>query len=194
MLQKHPLFPGKSKKMFCRRSLDAQAPPRALHMALSLCVCLFVATSAFGQAPDPQPTATPDPAASSASGAATDDPNAVADPNAAATSSMEPDRIDMDNDNDSADVPDFARGTIDPEQYLRMRNAHTRRLRGLMDPAFQPDRRNGAIYVMQNREKQIQDAAANGTGDPNFVGPTTPDAPAPALPASLLAPWTPLGP
>jgi len=46
---------------------------------------------------------------------------------------MEPDRIDMDNDNDSADVPDFARGTIDPEQYLRMRNAHTRRLRGLME-------------------------------------------------------------
>src|SRR5580765_3752618 len=169
--------------------------PRALHIVLPLFLCLFFAASAFGQAPDPQATPTPDPTASSSPtpdpGAATDDQSATtADPNAA----PEPDRIDLDNDTDSADIPAFARGSVDPEQYLRMRNAHNRRLRGLMDPAFQPDRRNGAIWVMQNREKQIQDAAANGTGDPNFVGPITPDAPAPALPASLLAPWTPLGP
>jgi allophanate hydrolase subunit 2 len=42
---------------------------------------------------------------------------------------------------------------------------HNRRLRGLMDPAFQPGLRNGAIYTMQHREQQIQDAAASGSGD-----------------------------
>src|SRR5689334_1077352 len=169
--------------------------PRVLYTVLSLSICLLFATCAFGQAPDPQATPTPDPTASSSSaadpGSATDDQSATpADPNAA----PEPDRIDLDNDTDSADIPAFARGTVDAEFYLRMRNAHNRRLRGLMDPAFQPELRNSAIYVMRHREQQIQDAAANGTGDPNFVGPTTPDAPAPALPASLLAPWTPLGP
>ncbi|MBZ5508599.1 MAG: Ig-like domain repeat protein [Acidobacteriia bacterium] len=167
--------------------------PRALYIALSVFICLLFATSAFGQAPDPQATPTPDPTASPtpAAGAATDDPSATpADPNAA----PEPDRIELDNDTDSADIPVFARGTVDPEFYLRMRNAHNRRLRGLMDPEFQPELRNGAINVMQNREKQIQNAVASGSGDPNFVGPTTPSAQAPILPASLLAPWTPLGP
>lgn len=164
--------------------------PRALHVALPLCLCLFFATSAFGQ--DPQAPPTPDPTATSNPGAATDDPNtATADQDAAPT---DPDRLALDSDTDSADIPEFAKGTVDAEQYLRMRNAHNRRLRGLMDPAFEPSRRNGAIYVMRNREKQIQDAAASGSGDPAFVGPTGPNAPAPALPASLLAPWTPLGP
>jgi hypothetical protein len=163
-------------------------------MALSLCLCLVFATAASGQAPDPQATPTPAPAASSASdpGAATDDPATSADPNAAAP--VEPDRIDLDNDTDSADIPAFAKGLVDSEQYLRMRNAHIRRLRGLMDPSFHPNRRNGAIYVMQNREQQIQEAASTGTGDPAFTGPIGPNAPAPTLPASLLAPWTPLGP
>lgn len=164
--------------------------PRALHVALPLCLCLFFATSAFGQ--DPQAPPTPDPTATSNPGAATDDPSATtADQDAAPT---DPDRLALDSDTDSADIPEFAKGTVDAEQYLRMRNAHNRRLRGLMDPAFEPSRRNGAIYVMRNREKQIQDAAASGSGDPAFVGPTGPNAPAPALPASLLAPWTPLGP
>jgi hypothetical protein len=165
--------------------------PRVLFTALSLFLCLLFATSAFAQAPDATPT--PDPSASPTppAGAATDDQSATpADPNAA----PEPDRIDMDNDTDSADIPAFARGTVDAEFYLRMRNAHNRRLRGLMDPAFQPELRNGAIHVMQNRERQIQDSVANGSGDPNFVGPTTPSAQAPVLPASLLTPWTPLGP
>ncbi|HEX4604006.1 MAG TPA: MBG domain-containing protein [Candidatus Angelobacter sp.] len=162
---------------------------RALYIALSLFVCLMFATSALGQSPDPQPTPTASPAPDA--GSATDDANATpADPNAA----PEPDRIQLDNDTDSADIPDFARGTVDAEFYLRMRNAHNRRLRGLMDPEFQPEIRNGAINVMQNREQQIQDAVASGTGDPNFVGPTTPSAQAPLLPASLLTPWTPLGP
>src|SRR5882757_10004995 len=78
---------------------------RALYLVLSIFICLF-ATSAFGQAPDPQ--ATPDPTASAtpAAGSATDDPSATpADPNAA----PEPDRVELDNDTDSADIPDFAR-------------------------------------------------------------------------------------
>jgi hypothetical protein len=166
-----------------------------LYLVLSLFLCIFVVTTAFGQTPDPQASPTPDPAASSAPnpGAATDDPNAAApaDPNAAAT---DQDRIDLVTDTDSADLPSFFKGLIDTEDYLRMRNAHNRRLRGLMDPNFQPWRRNGAIYTTQQREQQLQDAVATGSGDPAFIGPLAPNTFAPIIPASLLAPWTPLGP
>jgi hypothetical protein len=167
--------------------------PRLLYIVLSLFICIFFATSAFGQTPDPQAT----PAASSASdqGAATDDPAAATDPNAAAAASpTDQDRIDLLSDTDSADLPSFFKGLIDTEDYLRMRNAHNRRLRGLMDPSFQPWRRNGAIYSTQQREQQLQDAVATGSGDPAFVGPLAPNTSAPIIPASLLAPWTPLGP
>jgi MBG domain-containing protein/Big-like domain-containing protein len=173
--------------------------PRALYMVLSLFIYIFFVTSALGQTPDPQASPTPDPAATSASdpGAATDDPNAIAptDPNAAATATPpDQDRIDLVSDTDSADLPSFFKGLIDTEDYLRMRNAHNRRLRGLMDPSFQPWRRNGAIYSTQQREQQLQDAVATGSGDPAFVGPLAPNTSAPLIPASLLAPWTPLGP
>src|SRR5262249_42606993 len=156
----------------------------------------FTTSSAVGQTSDPQVTPTPAPDASATPPAdpttATDDQNPPVppDPNAVA----DPDRIDLVSDTDSPDVPDFARGTIDTEDYLRLRNAKNRRLRGLMDLDFAPWRRNGAIYTTQQKEKQLQDAAASGSGDPGFVGPVTPNAPAPALPASLLSPWTPLGP
>src|SRR4029077_8086662 len=167
--------------------------PRALYMIMSLFICIFFVTSAFGQTPDPQAAPTPDPAASPAPdpGTATDDPNSAAppDPNAAATaSSTDQDRIDLVSDTDSADLPSFFKGLIDTEDYLRMRNAHNRRLRGLMDPSFQPWRRNGAIYSTQQREQQLQDAVATGSGDPAFVGPLTPNTSAPIIPASLLAP------
>jgi hypothetical protein len=160
-------------------------------MILSLFVCIFLVTSAFGQTPDPQATPTPDPAASPAPdpGTATDDPNA-----AATASSTDQDRIDLVTDTDSADLPSFFKGLIDTEDYLRMRNAHNRRLRGLMDPNFQPWRRNGAIYTTQQREQQLQDAVATGSGDPAFVGPLAPNTFAPVIPASLVTPWTPLGP
>ena len=165
-------------------------PPR-VYLSLLVLICLLFATSAFGQAPDPQATPTPAAPAPDPAGAATDDQTAPSDP--AATAPLpDPDKIDLDNDTDSADLPPFARGTIDPEQYLRLRNAHNRRLRGLMDPAFQLERRNGAIGVMRNREQQLQDAATTGT-DPGFMGPINPNAPI-SIPASLLTPWTPLGP
>ncbi|HVG89890.1 MAG TPA: hypothetical protein VNB54_00230, partial [Alphaproteobacteria bacterium] len=175
-----------------------QPLPRALYMVLSLFLFFFLITSAFGQTPDPQAPA-PDPAASPAPGpgAATDDPSAAApaDPNAAATASpTDQDRIDLVSDTDSPDLPSFFKGLIDTEDYLRMRNAHNRRLRGLMDPSFQPWRRNGAIYTTQRREQQLQDAVATGSGDPAFIGPLAPNTSAPIIPASLLAPWTPLGP
>jgi MBG domain (YGX type)/Bacterial Ig-like domain (group 3) len=165
----------------------------------SLVLCLFgfllLASCAFGQAPDPQATPTPDPTASPApeAGAASDDPNAsTTDPNAAPASNQE--RIDLVGDTDSADLPSFFKGQMDTEEYLRLRNAHNRRLRGLMDPMFQPWRRNHAIQATQQREQQIQDAVSTGGGDPAFVGPTGPSALAPTLPASLLVPWVPLGP
>jgi hypothetical protein len=176
-----------------------QPLPRALYVVLSLFLCIFLISSASGQTPDPQASPTPDPAASPAPvpGAATDDPSAAApaDPNAAATASpTDQDRIDLLSDTDSADLPPFLNGLIDTEDYLRMRNAHNRRLRGLMDPNFQPWRRNGAIYTTQQREQQLQDAVATGSGDPAFIGPLAPNTFAPIIPASLLAPWTPLGP
>ena len=162
-----------------------QPLPRALYVVLSLFLCFFVVTSAFGQTPDPQAPA-PDPAASPAPdpGAATDDPSqaAPADPNAAATASpTDQDRIDLVSDTDSADLPSFFKGLIDTEDYLRMRNAHNRRLRGLMDPSFQPWRRNGAIYTTQQRERQLQDAVATGSGDPAFIGPQAPNSFAPII-------------
>src|SRR5215467_4136523 len=164
-------------------------PSRALYLVLCLFACHFLATSsAFGQTSDPQATPTPTPDATATPAidptTATDDQNPPLPPDPNATADQ--DRIDLLMDTDSPDLPDFAKGTIDTEDYLRMRNAHNRRLRGLMDPAFAPWRRNGAIYVTQQREKQIQDAAASGSGDPGFVGPVTPSAPAPAIPASLL--------
>ncbi|HZD95820.1 MAG TPA: hypothetical protein VE133_16285, partial [Candidatus Sulfotelmatobacter sp.] len=167
-------------------------PSRAFYVVVCLFVSLLFAASAFGQAPDPQATPTPAASPTPDPTTATDDQGATTpgDPSAAA----DPDRIDLVHDTDSADLPEFFKGQMDTEDYLRLRNAHNRRLRGLMDPAFDPSRRNGAIYRTQQKEKQLQDAAAAGTGDPGFVGPVGPDAPAPALPASLLAPWTPLGP
>jgi hypothetical protein len=162
-------------------------PPRVLYLALFAFICLLFATSALGQAPDPQASPTPAAPSPDPAGAATDDQNAPSDP--ATPPAPTPDSLD---ETDSPDVPDFARGNIDPELYLRLRNAHNRRLRGLMDPAFQPERRNGAIWVMQNREQQLQDAATTGT-DPGFMGPIDPNSPI-SIPASLLAPWTPLGP
>jgi hypothetical protein len=168
---------------------------RMLSLVLCLLGCLFFAASAFAQAPDAQATPTPDATATPAPdpGTATDDSAAASasDPNAPPAN---PVPMDMLTDTDSADVPPFLQGQIDTEQYLRMRNAHTRRLRGLMDPMFQPWRRNHAIQATQQREQQLQDAVATGGGDPAFVGPTGPAALAPIIPASLLAPWIPLGP
>ena len=170
-------------------------PSRALLLVLCLFGFVFFAASAFGQAPDaqatPTPTPTPDASAGTAGAATDDNSTAASNPN---TAPGDPTQIDQLADTDSADVPEFVRGLIDMDQYLRLRNAHTRRLRGLMDPMFQPWRRNHAIQTTQQREKQLQDAAAAGTGDPAFAGPTGPNAPAPAIPASLLTPWTPLGP
>jgi len=162
-------------------------PPRALYIALLFVASILFAVSGVSQTPDPQATPTPDPSASTA-GAATDDNSTTA---AAPT---DPTQIDQLADTDSADVPEFLRGLIDIDDYLRLRNAHVRRLRGLMDPAFQPWRRNGAIWATQQRERQLQDAASTGSSDPNFVGPVNPNAGAPLIPASLLTPWTPLGP
>lgn len=158
---------------------------RAWHAAVLFAVLSFCAASAFAQ--DPQASSTPatDPTT------ATDDANPAPPPDAAL-----PDRLDLDTDTDSADLPAFFKGSIDTEDYLRMRNAHIRRLRGLMDREFSPWRRNGAISDARAREQQMRQAASQNTAipDPSFVGPTGPQAQAPLLPASLLQAWTPLGP
>lgn len=160
---------------------------RAWHVAVLFAVLSFCAASAFAQ--DPQASPSPTPATDPTT--ATDDANPVPPPDAAL-----PDRLDMDTDTDSADLPAFFKGSIDTEDYLRMRNAHIRRLRGLMDKEYSPSRRNGAISDARAREQQLKQAASQSTAipDPNFVGPTGPQAPSSLLPASLLQAWTPLGP
>ncbi len=169
-------------------------PSRVLYATL-LSAVFFLASTAFAQDPQPTPTPTPD---VSASPTPTPDPTAANDDANPALPAANPeqDRIDLDADTDSADLPSFLKGSIDTEDYLRMRNAHNRRLRGLMDPQYAPWRRNGAIGAMRWSERQLQQAASQGPSipDPNFVGPVSPQAPAPSLPASLLLPWTPLGP
>jgi MBG domain-containing protein/Big-like domain-containing protein len=162
------------------------ALPRAIYIILCFFLLTLLSSAVVAQSPDATPSPAPDPTT------ATDDQSATStDPNAVTAPPAAPDTI---GDTDSADVPDFLRGLVDTEQYLRLRNAHNRRLRGLTDPSFAPWRRNGAIYSTQQREQQLQDAASTGTGDPGFVGPTGPGANAPTIPASLLAPWAPLGP
>src|SRR5262249_19864024 len=107
-------------------------PSRALYLVLCLFACLFLVTSStFVQTSDPQasPIPTSDARATPSTDptTATDDQNPPVppDPNAVA----DPDRIDLVTDTDSPDVSDFAKGTIDTEDYLRMRNAHHRWLR-----------------------------------------------------------------
>ncbi|HEY2914847.1 MAG TPA: hypothetical protein VGK21_15895, partial [Candidatus Angelobacter sp.] len=161
---------------------------RAWHAAVLFAVLSFCASSAFAQ--DPQASPAPSPAPATDPTTATDDANPVPPPDAAS-----PDRLDLDTDTDSADLPAFFKGSIDTEDYLRMRNAHIRRLRGLMDKEYSPSRRNGAISDARAREQQLRQAAQGaGIPDPNFVGPTTPQASSSLLPASLLQAWTPLGP
>src|SRR5205085_3053938 len=113
--------------------------------------------------------------------------------------------LDTDDDSDSPDVPSFLRGLMDTDQYLKMRNEHMRRLRGTADGDFHPDRRNGAIRRMREMERQMHETGASGSsggqapadaGSNGQNAPAVPsqNGPVQSLPASLLAPWTPLGP
>src|SRR5437588_10766687 len=146
---------------------------RAIRAAL-IAFCFF-STASFAQTPDPQQSAPQQPAP---------DPNAGTQ----ITTPVDPDRAALNADTDSPDLPGFFQGSIDTEQYLRMRNQHIRRLRGLMDPEFHQWRRNGAIYQMRQREQQLQDAAASGAPDPTTtpagpLAPNGPNAPTQTLPA-----------
>ena len=69
---------------------------RAWHAALLFAVLSFCAASAFAQDPQASPTPATDPTT------ATDDANPAPAPDAAL-----PDRLDMDTDTDSADLPAF---------------------------------------------------------------------------------------
>ena len=113
-------------------------PPRVTCAALLLFIYLL-ATTSLAQTQDPQQSTTPDPDAT------------------AQTDTTDPDRLALSGDTDSPDLPGFFLGSIDTEQYLRMRNSHTRRLRGLMDPDFDPARRNGAISDMEQREQELRE-------------------------------------
>ena len=101
-------------------------------------------------------------------------------------------------ESDTPDIPDFARGLIDTETYLRLRDEHIRLMRGQLDRLFDPRSRNQAIQDMREQERQLKQAiqqkqnggnsGPGGPGTPGFSGP------AGLLSPNLLAPWTPLGP
>src|SRR5205814_7280605 len=120
-------------------------------------------------------------------------PDANAAPSATAPATP---ALDADDDTDSPDVPIFLKGLIDTDQYLKMRNEHIRRLRGVADNDFHPARRNGAIHQMREMERHMREGAAssetpvgatvNGQNGPALPGQ---NGPALSLPASLVALW-----
>src|SRR5215467_6180070 len=65
--------PGYPKNSICWRHSMRHLPPRVLYLSLFAFICLLFATSAFGQAPDPQATPTPAAPAPDPAGTATDD-------------------------------------------------------------------------------------------------------------------------
>ena len=148
---------------------------------LLLCSFFLFSTQSFGQSQGQDPNQNPKP-----------DPNAATPP---------PPTLDADDDTDSPDVPVFLKGLIGTDEYLKLRNEHIRRLRGTMDNDFHPTRRNRAIQRMREMERQMRESGSTNTppagaapNSPNSPAAPSQNGPAQALPASLTAPWTPLGP
>src|SRR5205807_8986966 len=91
---------------------------QGLYGVLFCCLFLFSAQS-FGQNQDQNQNPKPD----------------------ASTAAPSAPTLDADDDTDSPDAPVFLKGLINTEQYLKLRNEHIRRLRGVADNDFHPARR-----------------------------------------------------
>src|SRR5260221_13756973 len=93
---------------------------------LALLLSFLLQTLSFAQTPDPQ--VTPPPAAPRNDDVEEKNPPAPStDPATGPIISV------IDGETDSPDLPAFALGLIDAEEYLKMRDQHNRFLRGLVD-------------------------------------------------------------
>src|SRR5260221_8451374 len=110
----------------------------------ALLLTFLLQTVSLAQNPDPQATPQPVPQRN-------DDVEEKNPPALAADPATGPIISVIDSDMDSPDLPAFAVGLIDAEEYLRMRDQHTRFLRGLMDKHFDPRARGQAIHQMREQ-------------------------------------------
>jgi hypothetical protein len=144
----------------------------------------------FGQDQNPKPAPPP----------RNDDIEEKQAPSADQTAVTAPAPESLASENETPDVPDFARGLIDTETYLRLRNEQIRWLRGMMDRSYDPRSRNQAIRDMREQERQLRIAIEQKqNGGPSGPGGTGISGNGPlnnsgVLGPSLLTAWTPLGP
>src|SRR5262245_46523113 len=110
-------------------------------------------------------------------------PSQAASSSAQSSSLSAPAAAAEEDDDDSPDIPRIARGHISEGEYLRLRDQHLGRLRGVEDLARNPQARPQAIRRMELQEKNLKrqrDASAKASGQ---------------TPINLLPlTWTPLGP
>src|SRR5260370_7481643 len=98
-----------------------------------------------------------------------------------------------DVDDDSPDIPPFARGRISEKEYLLLRDKHIGMLRGEGDLARNPQARSQAIRKMEGQEQTLRRspaAAAKASAQPvnNLPSPAcTPPPPAP-IPTAHTSP------
>src|SRR5215472_15428459 len=110
-------------------------------------------------------------------------PNQSPSSSAQSSSPSAPGTAAEDDDEDSPDIPRIARRHISEGEYLRLRDQHLGRLRGVEDLARNPQARPQAIRKMEIQEKNLKRqraASAKASGQ---------------TPINLLPlTWTPLGP
>lgn len=85
------------------------------------------------------------------------------------------------DDNDSADIPPFARGLVSEKDYLRLRDQQLGKLRGLNDLARNPQARSLALRKMKAQEQLVRQKRAQRAAGQGII---------PAIGVT----WTPLGP
>src|SRR5262249_3577573 len=110
-------------------------------------------------------------------------PSQITSSNGQPSAASPPATAAEEDDEDSPDIPTIARGHIREGEYLRLRDQHLGRLRGLDDLARNPQARSRAIRKMEGQEKNLQrqraaSAKASGQAPSNLLPPT----------------WTALGP
>jgi len=124
-----------------------------------------------------------------ASCSAQDKPASPRDPNQASASqkAATPGGAISGEDKDSADIPPFARGLIDEETYLRLRDELIAIKRGLPDLLLHLGARTSAIRQLEQQEKFLRSLQAESKRLAGKAG-------AGASIAGSIPTWTPLGP
>src|SRR2546425_5815986 len=88
--------------------------------------------------------------------------------------------VDVAEADSDPDLPPFARGRIDEETYLQLREEHIARLRGLeFDKPFDPAARGRAMHTMDDQQSRLRETA-NGFSLSSLI--------------ELAGTWNPIGP